>query len=94
MTGPHVCQWQRLPVVDFSAVYRCKGCARAMQVGVGAMLGRTLDDLDAAFQQEFGGVVIEPFLPEVTPEEIRRRAAELAGFNFDFPAYTPFTIEP
>lgn len=62
---PH--QWQRLPMTDFTAVYRCKDCGHAMQVSVSAMLSRTLDDLDIAFQQEYGGTVIEPDAP-VMPE--------------------------
>jgi len=61
-----------------------------VQVGVGAMLSRTLDDLDIAFQQEYGGVVIEPFLPEPSPEENMRRLAEMTGF--DFPIRLPFTL--
>jgi hypothetical protein len=50
-------RWLRLPIVDFSATYRCQTCAWALRVSWIAVADRTLDDLDRAFEAVHGGTV-------------------------------------
>ena len=52
-------RWQRLPIVDFSAIYKCQECETALQISWLAAAGGTLDDLDRAFEAKHGGKVCQ-----------------------------------
>ena len=70
-------RWQRLPIVDFSVTYMCRGCETALQVGLGPP-GLTLGDRDRLFEAQYGGRVIgAPRAPSLL--EIARRVEEQTG---------------
>ena len=70
-------RWQRLPIVDFSVVYMCRGCETALQVGLGPP-GLTLGDRDRLFEAQYGGRVIgAPRAPSLL--EIAGRVEEQTG---------------
>jgi hypothetical protein len=50
-------RWQRLPIVDFSVTYMCQICRGVLRVSWIGVAGRTLDDLDRAFETVHGGIV-------------------------------------
>jgi hypothetical protein len=50
-------RWVRLPVVDFSVTYRCDRCKTGVQAGWMRMAGCGMEDIDRAFEAEYGGKV-------------------------------------
>jgi len=57
-------RWLRLPVVDFSVTYQCQDCPLSVQAGWLGLAAKTMDDLDRAFEAEYGGtVILSPAIP-------------------------------
>lgn len=70
-------RWQRMPIVDFSVTYMCRGCETALRVGLGPP-GLTFGDRDRLFEAEHGGRVIgAPAAPSLL--EIAERLEERFG---------------
>jgi len=59
MTDSSPCdhRWLRLPVVTFSVTYQCQDCPLSVQAGWLGLAARTMEDLDRAFEAEYGGKV-------------------------------------
>ena len=70
-------RWQRLPIVDFSLTYMCRGCETALQVGLGPP-GLSLGDRDRLFEAEHGGRVIGAPAP-LSLRELAERVEEQTG---------------
>ena len=76
-TEPCDHRWQRLPIVDFSVTYMCRGCETALQVGLGTP-GLSLGDRDRLFEVQYGGRVIGAPAP-LSLLEIAERVEEQTG---------------
>ena len=70
-------RWQRLPIVNLSLTYMCRGCETALQVGFGPP-GLTLGDRDRLFEVQYGGRVIGAPAP-LSLREIAERVEEQTG---------------
>jgi hypothetical protein len=83
----HVHQWKRFPVVSFSVLYGCTECNRGIEISWMGDAHRTLGDLDAHFIAAYGdgGVFAGEMIPQPSPEENMRRAAELLGADLPLP---------
>jgi hypothetical protein len=78
VTGEHVHQWKRLPIVTLSVTYGCEGCDKAVTVMWTSALPQNLETLDAEFVRHQGGVFAGEMYPQPTPEQIRQRWIEIA----------------
>jgi hypothetical protein len=81
MTGKHIHQWKRLPIVTLSVTYQCADCDKAVTVMWTSALPKNLEALDAEFAKYRGGEFAGEMYPQPTPEQIRQKWAEVTGYG-------------
>jgi hypothetical protein len=66
VSGEHVHQWKRWPVVDFLVDYSCAVCREPETIlwAIEANAGKGIDDLDRLLIEERGGVFAGEMYPQ------------------------------